>query len=96
MTRGDQIDWAAPTPHADDPVATYLENPRSLRAALAEHPDSQPGADEQRPEVAERDRALRQASPTDDNRSPAFGPERQAPAPTPGSTCGFDGVTGEG
>jgi uncharacterized protein (TIGR03086 family) len=101
MVRGEQVDWAAATPHVDDPVAAYLENAQVLRAALAEHPDGQPGADWQcaeiavhtwdlatalgrstdtfDPEVAERGRAFMQASLNDDNRSPAFGPEMQAP-----------------
>ena len=102
MVRGEQVDWAEPTPHADDPVATYQENAQALLAAWAEHPDAQPGADWQcaeiavhtwdlatalgrstdtlDPEVAERGRAFMLASLTDDNRSPAFGPEVQAPA----------------
>jgi uncharacterized protein (TIGR03086 family) len=102
MVRGEQVDWAAPTPHADDPVATYQENAQALRAAWAEHPDAQPGADWQcaeiavhtwdlatalgrstdtfDPEVAEHGRAFMVASLNDDNRSPAFLPERQAPA----------------
>ena len=101
MVRGEQVDWAAPTPHVDDPVATYRENAQALRAAWAENPDAQPGADWQcaeiavhtwdlatalgrstdtlDPEVAERGRAFMVASLNDDNRSPAFGPERQAP-----------------
>ena len=102
MVRGEQVDWAAPTPHAADPVATYRENAKALLAAWAEHPDAQPGPDWQcaeiavhtwdlatalgrsteplDPEVAERGRAFMLASLNDDNRSPAFGPERQAPA----------------
>ena len=52
MTRGEQVDWAAPTPHADDPVSAYRENAQALRAALAEHPDAQPGADWQCAEIA--------------------------------------------
>jgi hypothetical protein len=101
MVRGEQVDWAAPTPHVDDPVATYQENAQALRAAWAENPDAQPGADWQcaeiavhtwdlatalgrstdalDAEVAERGRAFMLASLNDDNRSPAFGPERQAP-----------------
>jgi uncharacterized protein (TIGR03086 family) len=101
MTLGDQVDWAAPTPHADDPVSAYRENAQALRAALAERPDSQPGADWQcaeiavhtwdlatalgrstatfDSEVADRGRAFMLASLNDDNRSPAFGPARQAP-----------------
>jgi uncharacterized protein (TIGR03086 family) len=101
MVRGDQVDWAAPTPHVDDPVAAYRENAQALRAALAELPDAQPGADWHcaeiavhtwdlatalgrstdtfDPEVADLGRAFMQASLTDDNRSPAFGPERRAP-----------------
>jgi uncharacterized protein (TIGR03086 family) len=101
MVRGEQVDWAAPTPHADDPVATYQENAQTLRTAWAERPDAQPGVDWQcaeiavhtwdlatalgrstdtfDPEVAERGRAFMLASLNDDNRSPAFGPEVQAP-----------------
>jgi uncharacterized protein (TIGR03086 family) len=52
MVRGEQVDWAAPTPRVDDPVAAYQENAQALRAALAEHPDSQPGADWQCAEIA--------------------------------------------
>ena len=33
MVRGEQVDWAAPTPHAADPVATYRENAKGLLAA---------------------------------------------------------------
>ena len=102
MVRGEQVDWAAPTPHAADPVATYRENAKALLAAWTEHPDAQPGPDWQcaeisvhtwdlatalgsstdalDPEVAERGRAFMLASLNDDNRSPAFGPEREAPA----------------
>ena len=101
MARGEQVDWAAPTPHADDPVAAYRENVQALRVAMAERADSQPIADWQcaeiavhtwdlatalgrptdtfDPEVAERGRAFMVASLNDDNRSPAFGPEVQAP-----------------
>jgi len=102
MVRGEQVDWAAPTPHVDDPVATYQENATALRAAWAEHPDAQPGPEWQcaeiavhtwdlatalgrstdtlDAEVAERGRAFMLASLNDDNRSPAFEPERPAPA----------------
>jgi len=102
MVRGEEVDWAAPTPHAEDPVATYHENVQALLAALSERPDSGPGADWQcaeiavhtwdlatalgrstetfDPEVAERGRAFMLASLNDDNRDPAFGPERPAPA----------------
>lgn len=52
MVRGEQVDWAAPTPHADDPVAAYRENAQALRAALAERPESQPGADWHCAEIA--------------------------------------------
>jgi uncharacterized protein (TIGR03083 family) len=52
MVRGEKVDWAAPTPHADDPVAAYQENAQALRTALAEHPDSQPGPDWQCAEIA--------------------------------------------
>jgi uncharacterized protein (TIGR03086 family) len=101
MVRGEQVDWAAPTPHADDPVTAYQENAQALRAALAEHPDTEVGPEWQcaeiavhtwdlatalgrstdtfDPEVAERGLAFMQPSLNDDNRSPAFGPEMQAP-----------------
>jgi uncharacterized protein (TIGR03083 family) len=52
MVRGEEVDWAAPTPHADDPVAAYQEHAQALRAALAEHPDAQPGPDWQCAEIA--------------------------------------------
>jgi uncharacterized protein (TIGR03083 family) len=52
MVRGDEVDWAAATPHADDPLAAYQENVRALRAALAEHPDSGPPTDWQCAEIA--------------------------------------------
>lgn len=52
MVRGEQVDWAAPTPHPDDPVATYRDNAQALRAALAERPDPHPGADWQCAEIA--------------------------------------------
>ena len=52
MVRGEQVDWSAPVPHADDPLAAYQENAQALRAALAEHPDAQPGADWQCAEIA--------------------------------------------
>jgi uncharacterized protein (TIGR03086 family) len=52
MVRGDDADWAAPTPHADDPVAAYQENVQTLRAALAERPNSGPPAEWQCAELA--------------------------------------------
>jgi uncharacterized protein (TIGR03086 family) len=52
MARGEQVDWAAPTPHADDPVAAYQENAQALRSALAEHPDSEVAPDWQCAEIA--------------------------------------------
>ncbi len=52
MVRGEQVDWAAPSPHTDDPVAAYRENAQALRAAMAERPDPQPGADWQCAEIA--------------------------------------------
>lgn len=52
MVRGEQVDWAAPTPHAEDPVAAYQENAQALHAALAERPDAQPGADWHCAEIA--------------------------------------------
>jgi uncharacterized protein (TIGR03086 family) len=52
MVRGEEVDWAAPTPHADDPVAAYQKNVQALRAALADNPDPQPGADWQCAEIA--------------------------------------------
>jgi uncharacterized protein (TIGR03086 family) len=101
MVRGEQVDWSAAAPHADDPAAAYQENAQDLLAALAQRPDAQPGADWQcaeiavhtwdlatalgrptdtlDPEVAERGAAFMRASLNDDNRSPAFGPERPAP-----------------
>lgn len=104
MVRGEQVDWAAPAPHAADPVAAYRENAQALRAALADHPDAQPGADWQCAEiavhtwdlataldrstdafdakVAQRGREFMLSSLTDDNRSPAFGPEKPAPEGT--------------
>ena len=52
MVRGDEVDWVAPTPHADDPVAMYQENVQALNSALVEHPDSGPPADWQCAELA--------------------------------------------
>jgi uncharacterized protein (TIGR03086 family) len=52
MVRGEEVDWAAPTPHADHPVATFEENVQALRAALTDNPDPQPGADWQCAEIA--------------------------------------------
>jgi uncharacterized protein (TIGR03086 family) len=52
MVRGDDVDWAAPTPHVDNPVAAYQENAQALCAALAERPDSGPGTDWQCAEIA--------------------------------------------
>ena len=52
MVSGEEVDWAGPTPHADDPVAQYQANVKALRAALGEHPDAQPGADWQCAEIA--------------------------------------------
>ena len=52
MVRAEDVDWAAPTPRAHDPVATYQEHARALRAALAENPDPQPGIDWQCAELA--------------------------------------------
>jgi uncharacterized protein (TIGR03083 family) len=52
MVRGEEVDWAAATPHADDPVATYQENVQALRAALAERPSSGPPVDWQCAELA--------------------------------------------
>jgi uncharacterized protein (TIGR03083 family) len=101
MVRGEQVDWAAPTPHSDNPVPAYQENAQALLAALEEHPDTQAGPDWQCAEiavhtwdlatalgrstdtldagVAERGLAFMLASLNDDNRSPAFGAEMQAP-----------------
>jgi uncharacterized protein (TIGR03083 family) len=52
MVRGEQVDWAAPTPHPDDPVATYRDNAQALLAAWAKHPDAQPGPDWQCAEIS--------------------------------------------
>jgi uncharacterized protein (TIGR03083 family) len=52
MIRGDDVDWTAPTPHVDDPVAAYRENAQALRAALVEHPDPEPGPEWQCAEIA--------------------------------------------
>jgi uncharacterized protein (TIGR03086 family) len=52
MVRGDEVDWTAPTPRAADPVATYEVNAQSLRAALVENPDPEPGIDWQCAELA--------------------------------------------
>ncbi len=52
MVRGDDVDWAAPTPHAEDPVVAYQENVQALRVALAERPNSGPPADWQCAEIA--------------------------------------------
>jgi uncharacterized protein (TIGR03086 family) len=101
MVRGEQVDWSAPTPHAEDPVASYQQNAQALLAAVGENPDAQPGVDMQcaeiavhtwdlatalgrstdnlDAEVAERGHELMRASLNDDNRSPVFGPEKQAP-----------------
>jgi uncharacterized protein (TIGR03083 family) len=72
MTRGERVDWAAPTPHADDPIATYRENAQALRAAVAEHPEAQPGPDWQCAEIAVHtwDLATALGRPTD-----SFDPE---------------------
>jgi uncharacterized protein (TIGR03086 family) len=72
MVRGEQVDWAAPTPHLDDPLAAYQENAQALLAAWAEHPDAQPGADWQCAEIAVHtwDLATALGRPTD-----AFDPE---------------------
>jgi uncharacterized protein (TIGR03086 family) len=50
--RGEEVDWAGPAPHADDPVAAYQENVQALRSALADHPDPQPDVDWQCAEIA--------------------------------------------
>jgi len=52
MTRGEDVDWSAPTPHEDDPVAAFRAHADELRAALAESPDAPPGPDWQCAEVA--------------------------------------------
>ena len=52
MTRGEDVDWSAPTPHEDDPVAAFREHADELGAALADDPDAPPGPDWQCAEVA--------------------------------------------
>ena len=52
MTRGEDVDWSAPTPHHDDPVAVFREHADELRAALADDPDAPPGPDWQCAEIA--------------------------------------------
>jgi uncharacterized protein (TIGR03086 family) len=34
--RGEQVDWSAPTPHADDPVAAFGERAQELRTVMAD------------------------------------------------------------
>ena len=58
MTRGEDVDWSAPTPHEDDPVAAFRAHADELRAALADHPDAPPGPDWQCAEVAVHTRDL--------------------------------------
>jgi len=52
MTRGEDVDWTAPTPHHDDPLAAYRQHADELRAALAATPDAPPGPDWQCAEIA--------------------------------------------
>lgn len=52
MTRGEDVDWSAPTPHEDDPVAAFRQHAEDLRSALADNPDAPPGPDWQCAEVA--------------------------------------------
>ena len=52
MTRGEDVDWSAPTPHHDDPVAAYRRHADELRAALTASPDAPPGPDWQCAEIA--------------------------------------------
>lgn len=52
MTRGEDVDWSAPTPHHDDPLTAYRRHADELRAALADNPDAPPGPDWQCAEIA--------------------------------------------
>ncbi|WP_313409363.1 TIGR03086 family metal-binding protein [Aeromicrobium sp.] len=42
MASGEKVDWAAPTPHHDDPAATFASHADALLTALSAHPDSVP------------------------------------------------------
>lgn len=42
MASGEQVDWAAPTPHHDDPAATFRTHADELLTALSAHPGSVP------------------------------------------------------
>lgn len=68
MVRGEPVDWAAPTPHHDDPVAAYRRNVGDLLRAWEANPDAQPGADWQCAEIAVHtwDLATALGRPTDD------------------------------
>jgi len=52
MTRGEDVDWSAPTPHHDDPVPVYRRHADELRTALADDPEAPPGPDWQCAEIA--------------------------------------------
>jgi uncharacterized protein (TIGR03083 family) len=52
MTRGEDVDWSAPTPHHDDPVSAFRRHADELRTALAASPDAPPGPDWQCAEIA--------------------------------------------
>jgi uncharacterized protein (TIGR03083 family) len=52
MTRGEDVDWSAPTPHEDDPVAAFGAHADELRAALEADPGAAPGPDWQCAEIA--------------------------------------------
>ena len=52
MTRGQDVDWSAPTPHHDEPLTAYRQHAEDLRAALADNPDAPPGPDWQCAEIA--------------------------------------------
>ena len=52
MTRGEDVDWTAPTPHEADPLTAYRRHADELRAALADSPDAPPGPDWQCAEIA--------------------------------------------
>src|SRR6266536_3058757 len=71
MLRGESIDWSAPTPAAGNEPARAF---RSLAAAVGR------STGDLGPEVAARGLAFMHATPTENNRSPAFGPEQPAPA----------------
>ena len=52
MTRGEDVDWSAPTPHEGDPVAAFRAHADELRAAVDADPGAPPGPDWQCAEIA--------------------------------------------